>query len=315
MDRFSDHEQRIRALEDFVRGFKSSLVPGPTSSSSSTSVVPTSQSGSRKSGTYAIYNRGASRVSEEQLKNVTLTIRNIPALKRWEKIDDVQKASLIFVLVFAPGGRIDIGSMLNDTALQGSAHVIGISLAAGPLPVAFPNNTLFTKQYNLVMDGTFMAVDTIKSGDQFAELQRLDPNSLSRMGSACTFCTNEAPLSRCANQCGALYCGQSCADADWVKGHAAACNKIGGNVDKAKPKPSVKGNEGKIWLDWAYAAPHFSRRQLDILAASGLIVTDFFDSTPQEIKDLFAQDFGFVITKGEAQQIQWAGRELRRDRF
>lgn len=307
MDRFSDHEQRIRALEDFVRGFKSSLVPGPTSSSSSTSVVPTSQSGSRKSGTYAIYNRGASRVSEEQLKNVTLTIRNIPALKRWEKIDDVQKASLIFVLVFAPGGRIDIGSMLNDTALQGSAHVIGISLAAGPLPVAFPNNTLFTKQYNLVMDGTFMAVDTIKSGDQFAELQRLDPNSLSRMGSACTFCTNEAPLSRCANQCGALYCGQSCADADWVKGHAATCNKIGVKMRQVTEEELIR-------YDWQLAAPFLTVRQLEDVVRRGYRVMDFFDQTPEEIREIFAE-LGLVITRQQALDIRNRGIALRQERL
>lgn len=220
-----NHEQRIRALEDFVRGFKSSFKTEPSGSGSGAVTVPktTVSTLQRKPNTFGIFNNN---VTQE----ITLvTMRNIikDKMSNWRETEP-EHASVVFVLAWSPGGRLDLTPYIENREKFKGARVVGISLSLGKTTVIWPNDVPVSLSLEMLLADDFVTPDQTKDATKDA-IQRLAQEAragfqiLRPIG--CAFCSNIAPPRQCANQCGALYCGQNCADADWIKGHAAACNR------------------------------------------------------------------------------------------
>lgn len=219
-----NHEQRIRALEDFVRGFKSSFKTEPSGSGSGAVTVPktTVSTLQRKPNTFGIFNNNVPQETLPKMRNI---IKD--KMRNWTETKP-EDASVVFVVAFSPGGRLDLGKYIENREKFKGARVVGISLAAGSQTTSWPANVPVSLSLEMLLADDFVTPDQTKDATKDA-IQRLAQEARAGFQNlhpiGCAFCSNIAPPRQCANQCGALYCGQNCADADWIKGHAAACNR------------------------------------------------------------------------------------------
>ena len=209
-------EQRIDTLERLLRG--SGPIPGAASPPSPSSVVMPTTTTTKLPFTYAIKQNNALK------EHLTMTNAFIDTYlpPRWQKISTPEKASLILVLGFAPGGRLDIPQLGPEYK---GAVVIGISFAAGFTPVEFSKDVLgnYSQQVNFLLDDTFLALRSHQ--DNRVDKLRLllnRPDLITPIG--CAYCGTTSPQSACANlkNCATWYCDQNCADAHWVV-HSKTC--------------------------------------------------------------------------------------------
>jgi hypothetical protein len=219
-----NHEQRIRALEDFVRGFKSSFGTGPSGSGSGAVTVPktTVSTLQRKPNTFGIFNNNVTPETQVKMRDI---IKD--KMSNWRETEP-EHASVVFVVAWTPGGRLDLTNYIQNREKFKGARVVGISLSVGNTTVIWPNDVPVSLSLEMLLADDFVTPDQQKYAtkhaiERLAQDARASFQNLRPIG--CAFCSNIAPPRQCANQCGALYCGQSCADADWIKGHAAACNR------------------------------------------------------------------------------------------
>lgn len=158
MDTLQDHEQRIRALEEFVRGFKSSFGTGPSSSGSGAATVPktTVSTLQRTPNTFGIFDNNVPQETLPKMRNI---IKD--KMRNWTETKP-EDASVVFVVVFSPGGRLDLGKYIQNREKFKGARVVGISLGLGNKTTSWPNNVPVSLSLEMLLADDFVTPDQQK---------------------------------------------------------------------------------------------------------------------------------------------------------